>query len=104
MTVSCTYETDYQCVRCGSGIEFENCGWCEACGYSRHDPDPTCPKCEGSGTAAYCMSSPEWCEANSTPGRENVPRHTVEGYVARSCDCPRLHVLPDLLVDSEPEP
>jgi len=70
---------DEYCARCGSSIEFEPCGFCEACGYSQDDPDPNCPKCEGSGTAAYCLSSPEWCEQNPLPGRTSIVRHTVEG-------------------------
>lgn len=73
-------DTGYQCGRCGSTLEFAHCEWCEACGYTVDDPDPMCPRCDGTGRAPWCFSTPEWCEANPLPGRESTPRHTPEEF------------------------
>lgn len=71
--------TEVQCARCGSSLVYEECEVCPACGW--YDSfDPTCPACHGTGTVPLCCSSPEWCEANPRPGRENVKRHTPEEF------------------------
>lgn len=71
--------TEIQCARCGSSMSTEPCEWCPACGYY-DTPDENCHACHGTGYASWCMSSPEWCEANPLPGRERVKRHTVEEF------------------------
>jgi hypothetical protein len=73
-------ETMYQCRRCGSSLDFQDGGFCEACGYSVDDPDPTCPACSGTGRMPVCGSTAEWCEANPLPGRDDVRRHTPESF------------------------
>lgn len=68
---------EMMCGRCGSTLDYRRpCVWCEATGYTTDDPDPSCPRCEGTGRAPYCFSTPEWCEANPLPGCEEVARHT----------------------------
>lgn len=71
--------TDVQCARCGSTLVYEDCEWCPATGWY-DNPDPDCPKCHGHGSAPWCISTPEWCEANPLPGREDVKRHTPEEF------------------------
>jgi len=67
-----------QCARCGSSMSVEDCEWCPATGWYNDVYDPSCHVCHGSGIGRWCLSSPEWCEANPLPGRENTERHTVE--------------------------
>lgn len=75
-------DIEEQCARCGSSMGYEDCEVCPAFGYY-YDPDPDCYACHGTGTAWFCLSSAEWCEANPLPGREEVERHTVEEFVVR---------------------
>lgn len=70
-------ETVYSCGRCGSSVEFEECGYCIACGYSEDDPDPNCPICDATGIVAFCVSSEEWCTANPLDPDHPGERHSV---------------------------
>ena len=60
------------CARCGSSLGYRDCDCPDFDWYS--DPDPRCEACHGTGTIAFCLSSPEWCAANPLPGREDVAR------------------------------
>jgi hypothetical protein len=72
-----------QCARCGSSVEWLNCWNCVE-GYTHHDcgedccccvnpeDNVVCDECRGAGGEMHCISSPEWCEANPLPGREQV--------------------------------
>lgn len=71
-----------ECARCGSSVLWEPCATCEACGDLDHfgsGGHPDCPTCAGHGSMATCLSTPEWCEANPLPGREDEARHAVLG-------------------------
>lgn len=82
---------EYACGRCGSSLEFRECGNCDD-GYVGHDcgedccccADPednvACEICHGNGTIAHCLSSPEWCEAHPLPGQEKTKRSTVVSF------------------------
>jgi hypothetical protein len=83
---------EYQCGRCGSSISFHDCPNCGGEGYTSHDcgedccccaePEDNvpCDVCNGDGTFARCLSSPEWCEAHPMAGRETTERSTVESF------------------------
>jgi hypothetical protein len=82
---------EYQCGRCGSSIFFETCHACGGDGYYEHDcfedscccldpEDEKCCTCDGEGTIARCVSSPEWCDAHPMLGRETTERSTVESF------------------------
>lgn len=86
-------EYDYQCARCGSSIQWEQCGACGGEGITGpgelyeqdplwYDPDDyeNCHQCDGEASWGICISSPEWCDANPVPGRESVKRGTIEWY------------------------
>lgn len=78
-----------QCARCGSSMHWERCDNCED-GYDGHDcgedcccclyPEENvrCDTCLGECGWHVCLSSPERCESNPLPGRENVQRGQVE--------------------------
>jgi hypothetical protein len=84
-------EIDCQCARCGSSVETEYCNECEE-GYSDHDcgedcccclePElnVTCQYCRGRGVYHVCLSSPQWCQDNPLPGREQIERGAIEWY------------------------
>jgi hypothetical protein len=82
-------EIDCQCARCGSSMDYERCCECDGDGLVEKDfgddvvPDyhlRPCEVCDGLGGWYRCMSSPEWCQANPLPGREKVPRGTIEWF------------------------
>lgn len=87
-------ELDVSCARCGSSVATEHCDYCED-GYDGHDcgedccmclhPEENviCQYCRGSGVWHTCLSSPEWCEANPAPGREDVKRGQLEWFTIR---------------------
>ncbi len=79
-----TVEEMEQCARCGSSMHAEPCEFCPGTGWYT-EPDPECPTCDGTGTTWWCLSSEEFCEGNPLPGREDMPRHTVEFF---TLDCP----------------
>jgi hypothetical protein len=80
-----------RCARCGSSVDHRHCDYCED-GFDGHDCGEDCCCCEfpeqnvpcdvcgGTGVWHDCMSSPDWCEANPLPGREDVPRGDLEWY------------------------
>lgn len=72
------------CARCGSSLSWWPCGWCEGCGYSSDDPDPSCGRCNGDGWMPICASSPSYCRSNPLPGRAHVARHTPESELVRA--------------------
>lgn len=86
-------EWDCQCARCGSSIEWEQCGACGGEGitapgelyeqdplwYDQDDYEP-CHQCNGDASWGICLSSPEWCNSHPIPGREAVERGTIEWY------------------------
>lgn len=84
---------DCQCARCGSSMSHESCGACGGDGITGpgelHEQDPlwydeddyeSCHQCDGEGGWMFCLSTPEWCEANPLTGREQTPRNTVEWF------------------------
>lgn len=85
-------EQDCQCARCGSSMYDEECDACSGSCVVGHEcgedccscADPIdnvlCDECNGHGRHYYCLSSPEWCQANPRPGRESTERHTVEWF------------------------
>lgn len=80
-------EIDCQCARCGSSVDSEECDACnceDGCIWDDDDEDAQdwepCPICDGAGVWHRCMSSPEWCQANPIPGREDVPRGKIEWF------------------------
>jgi len=88
MTVPDESTDRVECARCGSSCDWQECEeWdCED-GYREEDWGDdvvanmytvVCETCQGYGGWHRCMSSPEWCEANPLPGREDVPRGTLE--------------------------
>lgn len=84
-------EVDCCCARCGSSVDIERCEHCED-GFDGHEcgedtcvclyPEDNvpCQYCRGTGRWARCMSSAEWCESHSLPGREGVERGMVEWF------------------------
>lgn len=71
-------EIDCQCARCGSSCDWQECCECDD-GFSGHEcgedccacpypePNVVCQYCWGRGGRHWCLSSPEWCEANPLP-------------------------------------
>jgi hypothetical protein len=86
-------EYDCQCARCGSSVEWEQCGACGGEGITApgelyeqdplwYDPDDyqNCHQCDGDASWGICCSGAEWCEAHPLPGREAVKRGTIEWF------------------------
>ena len=84
-------EFDCQCARCGSSATSERCDMCEdgLCGHDcgedcccclNPEANVLCDYCGGTGIFHFCCSSPEWCNANPLPGREDMPRGAIEWY------------------------
>lgn len=79
------------CARCGSSMDGGPCEFCED-GFDGHDcgddcccclyPEDNvrCEHCDGTGVWHQCLSSPEFCQANPLPGRENVQRGQIEWF------------------------
>lgn len=85
---------DAQCARCGSDLDWEECNDCGGEGRTApgelHEEDPLwydpgdtrpCYSCGGKASWPWCLSSPEWCNANPLKGREAVERNTPEWFV-----------------------
>ena len=88
-------EYDCQCARCGSSCDSQDCWNCEdgslgsdCCDDLCHGGECIhgdsgfipCDVCRGHGHWFSCLSSPEWCEANPLPGRENIARGKIEWF------------------------
>lgn len=81
-------EIDAQCARCGSSVDSERCHECGGDGwvFGSEDEDvcdcgtTQCWACNGNPIWHRCMSSPEWCETNPLPGREQVQRGKIEWF------------------------
>jgi len=70
------------CARCGSSMEWVQCGECED-GFSHHDcgedccpcadPEPNvqCDHCSGKAGWWSCLSSLQFCQTNPLPGAES---------------------------------
>lgn len=88
---------DCQCARCGSSGDYEDCDSCED-GFDGHEcgedvcccryPEQNvpCDICRGHGGWWRCVSSPEWCNANPLPGREDVSRGEFEWFEIQERD------------------
>lgn len=103
-------EWDCQCARCGSSMGDMTCEACGGEGTDGHDcgedcccclyPEDNvpCGICDGDGAFSYCLSSPEWCEANPLPGREAIGRGEVEWFCTeRDVPAPSLNSQPSTL-------
>lgn len=86
-------EWDCQCARCGSCLDWDLCEACDGEGITGpgelYEQDPLnyhpddferCHQCGGEASWPFCLSSPEWCEANPLGGRENIKRGTPEWF------------------------
>jgi hypothetical protein len=84
-----------QCARCGGSTEWIDCTeWdCED-GHREEDWGDdvvsdmelvVCSVCKGYGGWNNCGNSPEWCNANPLPGREEIKRGEIEWFEASNC-------------------
>jgi len=80
LSLACGSSMDNErCEHCEDGFDGHDCGEdCCACLYP--EDNVPCQYCDGTGLHRRCLSSAEWCAANPLPGREDVPRGTVEWY------------------------
>lgn len=85
---------DYEpsCARCGSSVDWQECEECGGDGYVDHgcgedfcccqypEDNVPCGCCFANGGRWWCLSSPDWCNANPLPGREEIERGAIEWY------------------------
>jgi hypothetical protein len=93
-------DTEAQCARCGSSTTWIDCESCDEFGMAGHDcgedscccefpeENKTCNFCGGHGGWLTCLSGPEWCEANPSPGHENTPSGEVEWFSVPTDESP----------------
>lgn len=87
------WDWNYQCARCGSSLDFEQCSECGGEGTTQpgelHEYDPlwydeddieTCHLCDGQASFPYCCSSYLWCLTHPLPGRIEIPPSTPEWF------------------------
>lgn len=87
---------DCQCARCGSSLEWHQCGACGGEGITApgelYESDPlwyspddyeNCHQCDGEASWPICCSSKEWCEAHPIIGREGMESGTPEWFTVQ---------------------
>lgn len=94
-------EIDCQCARCGSSCDYVDCGHCDEGSLGSDCIDDLCHGgecihgdsgfipcdiCGGAGGWHECLSSPEFCNGNPLPGRENVERGKIEWFTIESAE------------------
>jgi hypothetical protein len=86
-------EWECQCARCGSSLNWVQCGACGGEGITGpgelYEQDPlwydqddyeSCHQCDGESSWPSCLSGFEWCLLNPSPGRIEIPPSTAEWF------------------------